>query len=1299
MKEKNLRQGKRRERYGLKAFLWGMLIAALFIVPSIIKDHGMYLYYGDYNFQVIPFYQLMVDSIHSGDVGWNWYTDLGSGFVGSYSFYNLGSPFFLFLLLFPGKAVPYVMGPLTIFKFGVSSFTAYLFLRRYTKNKNNAVIGAMLYAFSGAAIYNMVFHFIDAMAFFPLLPAALDSYVYDKKKGRFALAAALCAVTNYYLFIAEVVFMLIFWIVRAATGSYKMDSRSTLYLIFEAIIGTGIGTAILLPTVYHIAGNSRMSGDSLNGWNMWVYEAGYAYFNTFISFFLPPEFAQLDIYVPPYQHTWSSITGYLPLFGMAGVFAVIFNKQKNKWIRVFYGVCTLFMFVPLLNSSFQLFSNFVYLRWFFMLLLVMSLGSVTALEDPSTKWKKAIVCNLAITMVLIVILGLTPVRYTAESGLEKTQIGLTASSGMLWNFGATAMINIALCVLFVSLYKKNKDVFRRFSALIVSIALVVTMASTYLIDKKMAYKGGNPVKYSYLGHSGDETGIDDIQNWRSENVIRFIYSKYMCDADSLETDDYAYLKSQNDLFLTEFEDIVEGEMNVEVDNTNMFWRIPGFSSFHSTINSYINKLYKGLGYDRTTLSNLPLGMYGARTAFGTKYYFEHEKSSYKLIESDDQPKIPGLKYLKTWNGYKIYENEYAVPIGTVYKRFMVDTDFEQIPVPYRHLVLCDAIVVSSIDQVFNLTAAGLEQVNADDYDFTRDEYVRNCEALKKSSVYDFERSKKGFEAKYDSGEKEEYVFFSVPFDHGWSAKVNGKDADIEIADYGFMLVKVPANTKNTITFTYHTQGTIYGAFVTGICLLMLLIYLAVMKMKDAREEDELAAKKAAKPEYGSSVDAEKEKADAESKEKESDGTDENKEETREEEMMSDNIKDEENLDEMSVFDIVKQTEEQTMMHVYKRVPVVLERGEGAVGYDIDNKKYIDFTSGIGVNALGYADGRWCEAVIKQVYSVQHTSNLYYNTTQIQLAEMLCMKTGFSKVFFANSGAEANECAIKIARKYGSDRFGEKHTHIITLENSFHGRTITTLSATGQDVFHKHFTPFTEGFSFAKANDMDSIKECTKDDTCAVMIELIQGEGGVNPLDKQFVTDLAQYCKDNDLLLIVDEIQTGVGRTGKLYCYENFGIEPDVITSAKALSGGLPLSACLCNEKLKDVLGPGSNGTTFGGNPIACAGALKILDIVGEEDFLAEVRRKGEYMRERIKEMKGVKEVRGMGMMIGIVLERDNAGDVLAKCAENGLLVLTAKGLIRLLPPLSIEDEDIDEGLEILARSIEETMGDASLDEK
>lgn len=384
---------------------------------------------------------------------------------------------------------------------------------------------------------------------------------------------------------------------------------------------------------------------------------------------------------------------------------------------------------------------------------------------------------------------------------------------------------------------------------------------------------------------------------------------------------------------------------------------------------------------------------------------------------------------------------------------------------------------------------------------------------------------------------------------------------------------------------------------------------------------------------------------------------------------------------------IKADESQYLMHTYGRFNVALVKGKGARAWDESGKEYIDFTSGIGVNCLGYSDDGWVKAVSDQAAALQHISNLYYSPLQTELAKKLCKATGFSKVFFANSGAEANECAIKLARKYSFEKYGKERTEIVTLENSFHGRTVTTLAATGQEVFHNYFFPFTEGFTFAKANDMNSVKEKVNEKTCAVMVELIQGEGGVNPLDKEFVQQLADYCKENDLLLIIDEVQTGVGRTGTLYCYEQFGIKPDIVSSAKGIGGGLPMGACLCSEALANVMTPGTHGTTYGGNPIACAGALEVLDRVNTPEFLKSVQEKGQYIKEKLSAMDGVSQVRGMGMMIGVVLEKDNAKEVAAKCVENGLLVLTAKTLIRFLPPLNITEDEINKGLEIFKKCL------------
>lgn len=384
---------------------------------------------------------------------------------------------------------------------------------------------------------------------------------------------------------------------------------------------------------------------------------------------------------------------------------------------------------------------------------------------------------------------------------------------------------------------------------------------------------------------------------------------------------------------------------------------------------------------------------------------------------------------------------------------------------------------------------------------------------------------------------------------------------------------------------------------------------------------------------------------------------------------------------------IKQLDSENIMHTYARYDVCLTHGSGVYAYDDSDKKYIDVSSGIGVNSLGYCNPGWVKAVTEQASKIQHISNYYYSPVAGELAQKLTKATGLSKVFFGNSGAEANECAIKVARKYSFDKYGEDRNRIVTLENSFHGRTIATLSATGQDVFHNYFFPFVDGFDYAKANDIESLLSKITDKTCAVMLETVQGEGGVNILKPDYLKEVRKICDERDILLIVDEVQTGVCRTGKLYGYMHSGITPDIVTSAKGLGGGLPIGICMVCEKLSEVMGPSSHGTTFGSNPVVCAGANYIIDTVNNPDFIKEVNKKGEYIKEELLKIKGVKAVRQQGLMIGIEVE-GNAGEIAKKCTEKGLLIITAKTLLRMLPPLNITYDEIDEALSVLKKVME-----------
>ena len=389
------------------------------------------------------------------------------------------------------------------------------------------------------------------------------------------------------------------------------------------------------------------------------------------------------------------------------------------------------------------------------------------------------------------------------------------------------------------------------------------------------------------------------------------------------------------------------------------------------------------------------------------------------------------------------------------------------------------------------------------------------------------------------------------------------------------------------------------------------------------------------------------------------------------------------------FEEIKVLDEQYVMQSYGRFPVAMDYGKGASVWDVEGKKYIDFTSGIGVTSLGHGDEGWVKAVADQAAKLGHVSNLYYTKPYAEVAQKLCQRTGMSNVMFGNSGAEANEAMIKIARKYSCDKYGKGRGTIITLRNSFHGRTITTLAATGQDKFHDHFFPFTEGFRYANANDMESVETVAGHDVCGIMFELIQGEGGVLPLDQEFVQQVAQLCAKRDWLLLVDEVQTGTGRTGSLFAFQQYGIQPDVVSFAKGIAGGLPFGGVMANEKCKGVITAGTHGTTFGGNPVAAAAASYVLDRVDDE-LLVQVKEKGAYLRQKIEEMNlpCLGATRGMGMMIGIEVKGEKTNRELAsKLLEHGLMCLTAGPGLRLLPPLTITREEIDEGLKILRETL------------
>ncbi|EIG24684.1 aspartate aminotransferase family protein [Haemophilus paraphrohaemolyticus] len=386
---------------------------------------------------------------------------------------------------------------------------------------------------------------------------------------------------------------------------------------------------------------------------------------------------------------------------------------------------------------------------------------------------------------------------------------------------------------------------------------------------------------------------------------------------------------------------------------------------------------------------------------------------------------------------------------------------------------------------------------------------------------------------------------------------------------------------------------------------------------------------------------------------------------------------------------IKQLDSDYIAQTYGRFNLALSHGKGCQVWDFEGNEYLDFTSGIGVNSLGWADEDWLNAVVHQASSLAHTSNLFFTEPSSRLAKKLAEASGLKRVFFANSGAEANEGAIKTARKYSHDKYGKDRATVLTLVNSFHGRTISTLSATGQEIFHQHFFPFTKGFDHTPANELRALEtRLGQKDVCAIILEVVQGEGGVCSLDHEYLQGVQALCHQYDVLLIIDEVQTGIGRTGTMFAYQQFGLTPDIITLAKGLGGGLPIGAFVLGEKVQDTLGKSDHGSTFGANPVSCAGANAVLAKI-DDTFLAEVKRKGEKLQKALAALPKVKSVSGLGLMIGVEFEEGTkAADIVAKCIEKGVLFLTAKTKLRLLPPLIINDEQIEKGIAVLKEVLE-----------
>ncbi len=833
-KKNSLRKQKER---GLATFLLALAVATAFFIPFIIFGKGYFIFYGDFNVQQIPFYQMCHEAIRNGEFGWSWLTDLGSNFIGSYSFYLLGSPFFWLTLPFPNYLVPYLMGPLLILKFACAALTAYLYIRRFTRTPFAAQTGALLYAFSGFSIYNIFFnHFHEAIILLPLLLLSFELLITENRRGVFALTVALCAVSNYFFFFGMVVFTLIYFIVRLVSGAVKFRFSRFLIIIAEALMGVLLAAFLLLPSIAMILGNTRIS-EFLIGWSGILYGKEQIYLNIIECFFFPPDLPARPVFFPGANVKWSSLGGWLPLFSMTAVIGFCSSRKKH-WLKRIICVCAFMSMVPVLNSAFYAFNTSYYARWFYMPILMMALATAVTIEETDINWRLGFNWTAVITSAIALVVGLFPQKKDGEIVL-----GLYTDAGESTKYlyrliiaVAFAVLSLILCRFLITLRDKSKIVFRR--ATIAFLCLITVAYSSVFI-----FQGST--------HSYDQ------QTVMIDSLIEGKVS--LPEDDNYRIDTYSC-----------------------VDNTGMYLGYPTINAFHSVVSPPIMEYYEFIGVTRDVGSRPDKKYHSIRNLLSVKYLLNRESGDSFILEGG-KTEMPGYKYINTDGGYYIYENENFIPYGFSYDYYITRSECEE---KYSDIARADvmlkAIVLEDSDvEKYSLnmqsytehieslnteeielltetdgenateedsseeetpsseTQSSTEEVEKDTLSPLMDEETLAADSsrLKETSAISFNRDANGFSATV-SRKEEALVFFSVPYDQGFTATVNGEKAEIIKANIGFMAVAVPKGVSD-IRFDYTTPLLKEGIFVSILSLLIYIIYLiislAVKKGKDGNE--------------------------------------------------------------------------------------------------------------------------------------------------------------------------------------------------------------------------------------------------------------------------------------------------------------------------------------------------------------------------------------------------------------------------------------------------------------------------------
>lgn len=772
-------------------FVLALFTASCLFVPYMIMGEGYFTFYGDFNVQQIPFYQMCHGAIREGNVNWNWLTDLGSDFVGSYAFYLLGSPFFWVTLIFPNSFVPYLMGPLLILKFACAALTGYLYIRRFTRTAYAASLGGLLYAFSGFSVYNIFFnHFHEAIIVFPLLLLAMEKFITENRRGVFALAVAFCAITNYFFFFGMVVFCVIYFFVRVYSKAIKIKFSTFLCLIFEAVIGLALSAALLVPALNAIMGNERISS-ILMGWNGITYGKEQIYLYVIQSFFFPPDIPARPVFFPEANVKWSSVAGWLPVFSMTGFFTW-FKLREKSWQKRVLGICVLCAMIPILNSAFYAFNTSYYARWFYMPILIIALATVMLTEDSKVDFSSGLRWTAVITLAFVLVIGFFPQKITSD-GQEKIILGLYTQSkdgtyvARFWITSLIAIMCLPIQKLLFAARKCNRQKFYKGA-----IACVCIMSIIY----------GNVFIITGRSHSYE---VKDVM------------------IDSL-IEGEVYLDDESEFRI----DVYDG-----VDNTGMYLGLPTINAFHSVVSPSIMEFYDFIGEERSVASRPDTDIPEIRSLLSVKYLLNRTDGD-SFVDENGDTLMPNFEYIKTSGNYYIYENKNYVPYGFSYDYYMSYDFCEDYSKSTRAQLMLKAMLLDDaqiqkygdyMTDIQQLKHSGTYEENLTSLSFSDTAMAYDANSLKKTSATEFKIDNKGFTAVVER-DKKSLVFFSVPYDEGWTATVNGKAVEVEKVNAGFMAVAVDIG-KSEIRFNYENTGLRLGVFITLIATVVFGIYLII----------------------------------------------------------------------------------------------------------------------------------------------------------------------------------------------------------------------------------------------------------------------------------------------------------------------------------------------------------------------------------------------------------------------------------------------------------------------------------------